>query len=73
MKKYSYFLGVNSNVTLSVPKNFFINFNPIYFYGMKFNKPRNTRGYLRLRYGEDWNVPKNNWDHRVEDGTIVHH
>ena len=37
---------------------------------MEFNVPAKTEEYLSYRYGNDWRVPKKNWDTVGDDGGI---
>jgi hypothetical protein len=32
--------------------------------------PRNAAGYLEVRYGENWKIPKKSWDYLVDDGGV---
>lgn len=59
-------------VQLAVPSHYFMSLSTISFYGMEFKIPAETEEYLAYKYGEDWRVPKRNWDCYKEDGAIIH-
>ena len=40
-----------------IPSHFFINLSELEFYGMKFKVPKDTEGYLKFRYGDNWKTP----------------
>lgn len=70
IKKYSYFIGTNSELKLPIPKKYFLKTNSITFYGMQFNIPGDTEEYLQIKFGEDWKIPNKEWNWKIDDGAI---
>ncbi len=56
--------------TWVIPSHYFRDLSIIKFYGMEFKIPAKTEEYLIYRYGENWRVPKRNWDTAKDDGGI---
>ena len=38
--------------------------------GIVLNQPKKAKEYLRLRYGDDWQTPKKDWNYLQDDGGI---
>jgi len=55
----------------AVPRIFFENFKIISVFSGDYNVPLQTENYLKYRYGENWIVPKKDWDTFKQDGTII--
>jgi lipopolysaccharide cholinephosphotransferase len=52
------------------PKHYLEEFKTIKFYGMIFNVPANSEGYLEYKYGKTWRTPIKQWDPWTEDGSV---
>ena len=59
-------------VEIVTPSHYYTNLSTITFYGMEFKVPAETEQYLTYKYGEDWDVPKRDWDPNEEDGAVIH-
>jgi len=46
------------------------NLSSISFYGREYNAPGKTIEYLKAKYGNDWKIPKENWNVVMEDKSI---
>jgi hypothetical protein len=53
------------------PKHYYDNLKRISFYGLIWMVPAETEEYLTYKYGEDWCIPKTEWDMWNDDGGIV--
>lgn len=53
-----------------IPKHHFEKLGTIRFYGMRFNIPSDVEDYLKYHYGEDWKIPKREWDWLKDDGAV---
>lgn len=54
----------------SVPSVFFEEFGQCNYAGVVLNQPKMAVEYLRLRYGDDWQTPKKDWNYLQDDGGI---
>lgn len=59
------------DVSWEIPDDYFKDLSTIKFYGMDFKVPSNTQKYLAYRYGENWKIPKRNWETNINDGAVV--
>ena len=57
-------------VHFSVPSHYFCNLNSIVVHGLHLPIPSEVDGYLQMKYGNDWRVPKKSWKYWLEDGAI---
>ena len=48
-------------LSTSFPKNFLINLKTVDFNGFNVSIPENYKDLLTYLYGENWNIPKENW------------
>ena len=68
---------MGSSTWYVVPLRFFSNFEKISLHGRKFNVPELWEDYVKMRYGDDWEVPKNRSDWfplwKVSDAHIIKH
>jgi hypothetical protein len=54
----------------SVASMFFEEFCQCNYAGIILNQPKMAEEYLRLRYGDDWQTPKKDWNYLQDDGGI---
>jgi len=52
-------------------KEFFNSTGDIEFYNKKIKVPNNPESFLEVKYGKDWNIPKEQWNVALDDGSIV--
>jgi phosphorylcholine metabolism protein LicD len=52
-------------------KEYFDKIDSIEFYDKKINVPKNPESFLEVKYGKDWQVPKEKWNVALDDGSIV--
>lgn len=50
------------------PSRFFQTLSTVDFYGMTFNMPADTEGYLVYYFGENWRVPRRDWQYSARSG-----
>lgn len=55
---------------VAIPVLFFEKLEKVIFYGKPFNIPSKTVDYLTFRYGNDWKVPRRDFDYFNEDTQI---
>lgn len=53
------------------PSDYFLNLTTIEFYGMNFYVPEDTEGYLAYYFGDDWKVPRKDWNYVRKDRVII--
>ena len=42
----------------------------ISFYGREYSTPGKTSEYLEAKYGDDWKIPRENWNVVIDDKSI---
>ncbi len=52
-------------------KEYFVKTKLIDFYDKIINIPNNSESFLEVKYGKDWNIPKEIWNVALDDGSIV--
>ena len=58
-------------VMMAVPEHFFLNLQQITVDGLVLPVPFNAQAYLALKYGPDWQEPKDEWVFWKDDGAII--
>ena len=53
------------------PKNILNEFKSIEFYGKFYNVPKDAEGFLKFKYGDDWNIPKKEWSTVLNDKSLI--
>lgn len=57
-------------LTVSVDIEYFESIDTIYFNGVEVNVPRSPEKYLEYKYGDNWRVPRKEWNYLLEDRAI---
>ncbi len=57
-------------VIFRVDAHYFENLRDIRVYDLDLKVPEYTQSYLKLKYGQDWMVPKKDWQYWKHDGAL---
>ena len=52
-------------------KEYFDTTGSLEFYNNSINIPNNPESFLEVKYGKDWNIPKETWNVALDDGSVV--
>lgn len=58
-------------IYIAVPDRFFKELKTIEFYDIFFKAPKDSEGYLKYTYGEDWHIPKKDYIYYKDDLSII--
>lgn len=59
------------NKSNTVPLRFFKAFKNIKIFGCDLPVPKDSEDYLEYKFGEDWRIPKKEWDSTTQDKALL--